>query len=287
MKKYANLSCVIIGYDGYLSQQLVFKNKRQIKFKEYKKTNFSYNNRNCKNINLLLNFASPNEVKCRKSKNIQKLFDLWKREFENALEICRPKVIINIASVHVFSTMFNKTAIHEKCLIGSEDQYAKVQIMCLNYLKEKNIKIINLFVSNVFGTINKKLKPRNDLILNKIINGAVNKEDIVLDTDCNTYRDFIWIEDFLFILNKIISSYSKIKNSNYIIASGHPIKINLACKKLFDKLKISKEQKISFGKKKQVSKKVIYNNSKITKDFRIKKFHKVNDCLEKLKTIYN
>ena len=274
-----------MGYNGYLSQQLVFKNK-EVSFIEYKKLNASYNKKNCKNVDLLINFATPNEVKCRQSKDIKTLFKRWKSEFDNALKICNPKVIINIATIHVFNTSTNKGIINENCSIGSADKYAKVQIMCLNYLKEKKINLINLFVSNIFGTINKKLIPRNDLILNKIINEAVNNKDIILDTDCNTYRDFVWIEDFLFILKRIISNYSIIQSSNYIVASGYPIKVNQACKKIFVKLKTSKKQKIYFGVKKQNSKKVIYDNTKISNELNIKKFRNINDCLLKLKKIY-
>lgn len=280
------IRCGIIGAKGYLAKQLIEylrNNQNNIKIiKHFKNGDI----KNFKKIDILINFASPNEVISRKKKNIKKIISDWKASIDSAVKIGKPKIIINICTVHIFNNC-NKLLIKEDSQIQSADPYSKVQIICMKHLNQLDAKVLNLYVTNIYGTISKKLQPRKDLILNKVIDSAVNKKDLKLDTDCKSYRDFLWIEDFLKILHKLILKNESLKFNNYIISSNKIYVIRDICKKIFIKMKKSSSQKIIFGNKKNSINKYCFSNLRIKKELNFTKFTSMNSSINKLYRIYH
>ncbi len=280
---------------GYLGSQLEEFSKKNLQNKLFIKFNRKtkkFDTNKPKSINLIINFSSPNEIVCRSGTDLNSIFKSWKKTVDIAINSTKITHLINISSIHVFKNRNN--LINESSKYGSKDPYAVMQMKCVKYLNEKclnkKIRLINLFVSNIYGSINKNIKIRQNLVLNETIISALLNKNLVLKSDCNVTRDFVWIEDFLIILNKIIEKKDQIKFKKIIVASGQTLNVKKIIIILFNYLKKSKKQKIIFGEK--ITNKlhpIYYSNLRLLDILNLENknnFKSINQTLKKLESIY-
>lgn len=288
------IKCGVLGSGGYLGSQLkefikLSSFEKYITIYEYDRNASNFKKNNFSELDILLNFGSPNETLSRDvTKNKKQIILEWKFHVDNIVNNYNPKKIIHISTVTVFNNNENK--INENSKIFSTDPYGILHIKCLDILKiicnKKNIEIINLFPSNVYGTLKKGLRLRDTLILNKMILSSIEGKNIELNSKCNSYRDFMWIEDFMFIILQILKNYRDINHSKIIISTGDSINIKNAVNFVFNNLKMNSNQSIIFGKIEDDSNKIIYENFLIKKIFPNWTPISIENAILKLKSIY-
>jgi nucleoside-diphosphate-sugar epimerase len=151
----------------------------------------------------------------------------------NILEICRKKNIAKIifASTSAVYENNNNFPIKETdevspTLIYSMSKYS-CEKLCNSYIKNYNLNINIIRFFNVYGG-NQDFRRTSPPLTSYIINCILTKQDIILHSDGNQSRDYIYIKDLLDMIFKVIN-YKK-NGKIFNACSGNLISVN----KIFD-----------------------------------------------------
>ena len=173
----------------------------------------------------------------------------------------------------------------------STDPYGIIHIECLEILNtlcdKKSIEVINIFPSNIYGSLKKNLFVRESLILNKIILSSIKGKSIELASKCNSFRDFMWIEDFMAVMLKLLINYKHINENKIIISTGNSINIKKTVNLFFKSLKRNSNQSLFFGDINDDDIKINYENLLIKSIFPDWTITGIEDSILRLKEIYN
>jgi UDP-glucose 4-epimerase len=111
----------------------------------------------------------------------------------------------------------------ESSLLAPTSEYAKSKLKChrygLKWATQKNIRFTTLRVFNVVG--NDQFKEN---IILKLL--RLKKDEKLVFQQYHAIRDFIYMEDFISILVKLVSNHRKIKHDTINIGTGVPVKIS-------------------------------------------------------------
>jgi nucleoside-diphosphate-sugar epimerase len=139
-------------------------------------------------------------------------------KFESFLYLSSTRIYHNVSSTYENSPLMMNPS-------NDNDLYniSKImgEIIC-NSSKKQNIRIVRL--SNVTGN-----NFNSDIFLTSIIQDAIKKEKIILQTTFDSEKDYVYIDDVLDILPKISVQG---KNSIYNVASGKNISNENIVKKI-------------------------------------------------------
>lgn len=147
----------------------------------------------------------------------------------NILEICRKKNISKIifaSTSAVYENNINypvkETDDVSPTLIYSMSKYC-CEKLCISYVKNYNLNINIIRFFNVYGG-NQDFRRTSPPLTSYIINCILTKKDIILHSDGNQSRDYIYVEDLLDMIFKVInySENGKIFNA----CSGKLISVN-------------------------------------------------------------
>jgi nucleoside-diphosphate-sugar epimerase len=239
-----NIQCGVIGTNGYLGQQLVSyicKNKIPIRLIPYDRGKYNFVNEN--NISqiydVLLNLGTPNEIIARQGGFIaEKAIAEWSKHIRIAIQLSKPRQILNVSTFHIFGNLLMHTDENTPTLGGNP--YGDLHLKCLEIINaiaaEFGVEIITVIPTNIYGTVNRNLVPRSDLILNLAINKLLLNESVKLNSSGNSFRDFLWIEDVLEAFCKIILNTSSVSSGRFVIASEHTYTVRNALEILFSVL---------------------------------------------------
>jgi nucleoside-diphosphate-sugar epimerase len=154
-----------------------------------------------KSNNILLNLGSPSDVITRNnSVDYKACVADWWINMEIAIKQINPKKVIQISTIHIID--------HSDAGV-IQDPYYLSHIACLRMLEEycakNSLNIQVIYVGNVFGSLDKSLIPRENLILNKAIISLLRNEKLSLRTMGDGVRNFQWIGDVVdFVLEAVI-----------------------------------------------------------------------------------
>ena len=283
------IKCGILGSNGYLGSQLrdfitnsSFKNDLNIC--SYNRNSGKFSEKDCDEIDILLNLGSPNETISRDANISQRqIISEWKSHIENIINNFAPKKIIHVSTITVFNK--NENIITEDSEIFSTDPYGIIHIECLEIMNilcdKKSIELINIFPSNIYGSLKKNLLVRESLILNKIIISSIRGKSIELASRCNSFRDFMWIEDFIKIMLTLVKNYKYVDEKKIIISTGNSVNF------FFQSLKRNSNQSLLFGDINDDDLKINYENLLIKSIFPSWTTTSIEDSIFRLKKIYN
>lgn len=151
----------------------------------------------------------------------------------NILEICRKKNISKIIFASTSAVYENNVNFPVKetddvspTLIYSLSKYS-CEKLCKSYITNYNLNINIIRFFNVYGG-NQDFRRTSPPLTSYIINCILKKQDIILHSDGNQSRDYIYIEDLLDIIFKVID-YKK-NGKIFNACSGNLISVN----KIFD-----------------------------------------------------
>ena len=239
-----NIDCGIIGSGGYLGQQLfnyISKKKTPIRLIPYNRGNHSFivESSTIQNFDVLLNFGTPNEIVARQGGSIAKnAITEWSRHIRIAIELSKPTHIVNVSTFHIFGNLMMQTDENSPTLGGNA--YGDLHLKCLEVINEIatefGVAITTVIPTNIYGTVNKDLVPRSDLILNLAINKLLLNESVKLNSSGNSFRDFLWIEDALEALCATIFNTPSSPSGRFVIASEHTYTVRNALEILFSVL---------------------------------------------------
>ena len=267
--------CIIFGGNGYIGTYLAKSLKKKYKvysfgnldFSNIKKNKFSYTFDNFKkkikkiNPNLIF-FLSGNSYP--NNSNNKHLYDLKRsnlviQNFLNALkEISFKGKVIYTSSIAVYGKddKFKDVYVNEKSNLNPKNFYGLSKTIAekqfLYFYHNFGIKIYILRLSSIFGIDLKKQVIYE--IIKKIIDP--NEKIISMNGKENDSRQFLFIEDLIKILLKLISNKKDFLLLN--ISNGKKYKIKKITNFIMNKLNIKK--------------KIIYKN-KISPEFPILKNH--------------
>jgi len=146
--------------------------------------------------------------------------------------------------------------------------YAKTKVLneklAKNISKKSKFKLIGLRFFTVYGEWG-----RPDMFIFKMLNAHKNKKLFYLNNYGNHERDFTYIKDIVYILEKFIK-IKKFKHTIFNICSSRPINIRTLCFYLKNKLKIKNIKEVK--KNSYDVNKTHGDNNLIKKYFNIKKF---------------
>tara|TARA_Y100000287_G_C14213093_1_gene351965 strand:- start:648 stop:1643 length:996 start_codon:yes stop_codon:yes gene_type:complete len=151
----------------------------------------------------------------------------------NVLEICRKKNISKIIFASTSAVYENNINFPVKetddispTLIYSMSKYC-CEKLCKSYIKNYNLNINIIRFFNVYGG-NQDFRRTSPPLTSYIINCILTHQDIILHSDGNQSRDYIYVEDLLNLIFKVID-YKK-NGKVFNACSGELISVN----KIFD-----------------------------------------------------
>ena len=237
------VNCGVIGFGGYLGQQL----KMYVKHKNYNLTLipydrskhiFVYNKKEINSIDVILNFGTPNEVVARRDQShAQQSLNEWNEHLKCAVEQAKPSRLLHFSTLHIFGDLKGK--INNNHPFCGGNKYGDLHVTALKIVRDLclkyNISECIIIPSNIYGSIDKDHLGRKNLILNFAIDCAIKGIPLKLASDGKGLRDFLWIEDLLKFLIKIILDHNN-KNPLYLVASGTSLTVQKAIKIIHEEL---------------------------------------------------
>lgn len=121
------------------------------------------------------------------------------------------------------------------------NHYTKSKAFFINSIKNlKNIKYINLQLEHLYGPFDSELK-----FIPSIINKIKSNQKIIDLTNGKQKRDFVYVEDVLTLIEKILINQSKVNFgvTSYNVGTGKTISIEGFLKKIKKTLKSSSQLK--------------------------------------------
>ena len=256
------MNILIVGKNSFLGGRLkeYLKNKNNVDLKSFVEI------RN-KNYDVLIHLSGPDASKCKQIKNqsikIRKKITSKLLTFANKNNI---KFFFYISTTRVYlknnkideKSKLNVNTFYSKSHLEAEKEISKFS------LKNKNINFKILRLSNCFGYPLKNNVKYWKMIINNICKNIFIKNEIIINSNINFYRDYLSTSTFCKILDKLIKK--KTKGLIFNICSGKSVKISIIAKKIQFLLskKLKKNIKIS-SKFIHNEKKIIYSNKKISR----------------------
>lgn len=166
----------------------------------------------------------------------------------------------------------------EKDICRPRSNYGKSKLKATNFLKKKKINYVVLRLYQIYGPFQK-----NNRLIPQVINNLLRNGNLKV-TSGSQKRDYLYIDDFTRLIKKILKK-KKINNGIYNVGTGKSIEIKKIINFIYKKIN---KGKIDFGVKKirKDESKVLYPNiTKIKKEFNWKPKVKINVGINK--TILN
>ena len=217
-----------------------------------------------KGVDTIIHLASLDRDEVKKNyKKAKKInFDFTKDLIESSIKN-KVKNFIYISSISVYGLNLSINT-SEKIKPKPKDGYSRLKLMCEKLLKKKSDqKVLILRLSNIIGKPNCITKGYQKLFIPNICLSALEKNQIILRTNGEQYRDFLELNIFLKIINLFLTKINKIeKFSIFNISSFHSVKIIDVAKNISSIFndKLNKKIKIIRGKNINEKKYSINNN---------------------------
>jgi UDP-glucose 4-epimerase len=199
----------------------------------------------------------------------------------------RLKKIVFSSSMSIYGNQ-KKTTVKETDQANPISVYAINKLMAENYIKYFNKFKINFVILRLFSVygIGQDLNNKNQGMLSIFFSYILKNKNIIVRGSINRFRDFIYIDDLVFIINDIINNYNKY-NSNIInVGTGKKTNIKNLIKILINEFgkknhmyKIQKETKDD-------QKGIIADNKKLLKLIPNLKFTSLVNGVKKMKEHY-
>lgn len=213
---------IIRGKKSFIGKNFILKNKHNRRLVIYNKY------KNVKKNSIFLHLTAETSVS-KSFKNPSKTINKNLNTLIESLEYCKN----NKCKLIFFSTAYQK----EKNNFASPYSYSKYlsEVICKKYVNNFNIDICVLKLTNIFGSFQKnKLIP--DIIEKMLMNKNINL------VNHNLRRDYIYIDDLIYVINKIIKVFPK-GYSSFNISQNKNIKILDVC--LIIKALLNSDSKIA------------------------------------------
>ena len=212
---------IIRGNKSFIGKNFILKNKHNKNISIYNKS------KKVKKNSILLHLTAETSV-LRSIKNPSTTLNNNLSKLIETLEYCQK----NKCKLIFFSTAYQK----EKNKFTSPYSYSKhiSEEICKYYAKNFNIDICVLKLTNVFGSFQK----------NKLIPDLIEKMNSGINIDLINYnlkRDYIYIDDLISAINKVIKLFPKGYNS-FNLSQNKNIKILDVC--LLIKVLLNSDSKI-------------------------------------------
>lgn len=194
----------------YLKNKFLIKPIKIVKYNKARKVNFPNSKKFFLHLNFDLNFYN---------KNVQKYLESHLSELNDIIKFCKEnKIILIFPSTACY---FPKIEAHtENDPLFSYNLYYFTKILCEKVIqKNKSLKFLILRIFNIYGT------GKNKII--DYIKTNLNKKKIFLNENINLERDFLHVDDFVNLIEKIIRSDEKKFNQIYNVASGKSFKYEI------------------------------------------------------------
>jgi nucleoside-diphosphate-sugar epimerase len=217
----------------------------------------------------------PTKDECEK--NIYNYINFFEKIFINLKKFIKKNCkIIYLSSIHVYNQKIHSIKESDLCL--SNSSYAVKNLLCEHLIKKifcsnrSNFIIIRL--ANIFGILEEKHIVNKNFFSPAINNFCLKillKNQIKIKSNINEKRNYIYINDFLFFIGKVIRNKNVYKNDILNFASDQVVSTKTLIKIICD---VSKKLKISgvrFLLNRDVKNKKIshikysFNNKKIEK----------------------
>ena len=248
---------LIIGSSGFIGKRLKKKlsnkynlicpsSKRGFDISDFKKLNLLLS----KNIDIVINLSGQISTKT----NLLKTISIGNKNIIKSLQDKNKPIVYYISTTLVYG--YSPKLLDEQSSVNPVSNYAKIKLKSeMAYsLSKLNYKILRL--SNVYN------HDKNNFI-NSIIN-SINQPRELFINNINSYRNYIFIDDAVEIIKKIIETDLKFKVYNI----GHE---NLSIKKIISFIEKKYNSKIQY-----IDKKI---NIKLDSSHRLKKcriFNEIN-----------
>ena len=285
---------LITGATGFLGYEIfksLSKNYNVVPTSRTKKKNFIYldysqkkiKNQILKDVDTIIHLASldRDEVKKNYQKAKEINFDFTKELIELSI-LNGVKNFIYVSSINVYGENFSNN-VKENIKPKPKDRYSRLKLMCEKLLKQKSNKqkIVILRLSNIFGVPHIITKGYHKLFIPSICLSALKNKKIFLNTNGDQYRDFLELNLFIKILNKLLKRINKMNNFTiFNISSYNSLKIIEIAKKVVFIFKNKFNQKVKIIKGKKIyEKKYSINNNKIKNFLNLKINNNYNKTL--------
>lgn len=165
-------------------------------------------------------------------KNIENTFNINVRPISNILSILstsksRIEKFLFFSTVQVYGNNLNGK-IKEQQQLNPNNIYALThqlgEEICNYYHNNKNIKCINIRLSNSYGQPLFENKNCWDSVINNITKSAYESKKIVLKSDGNIFKDFIHFSEICSFINFMIKSNS-FKQNTYNLTSSNTLSL--------------------------------------------------------------
>lgn len=263
---------------------LVSREKSKIKFLKnkniiIKKIDWENNNnlrKICQGIDIIIHCAGPNAKES--NENYFNNFKFSGKIFHEFLQIAikqKVKKFFLLSTIHVYSDNL-KNDINEETQIKNNNPYAVNKILSetiLNYYLKKNIikgKILRL--SNVVGSPLSISTNCWNLISNNLCYQYIKNNKIIINSNPNTKRNYLCLNDFLNIIEILITSKKDNIGKNNIInvVSSETLSIKQLVKIISGRIELL------FNKKPKIKYKIKSNNKKFKLFFNQNQVNKLN-----------
>ena len=199
----------------------------------------------------------------------------------------RLKKIIFSSSMSVYGNQ-KKIRVKETDEVNPVSVYANNKLMAENYIKyfsKYNINFVILRLFSVYG-IGQDLDNKNQGMLSIFFSYILKNKNIIIKGSINRFRDFIYIDDLIFIFNDIIKNYKNYNLNTINIGTGKKTSIKRLIKVLINefgkqnhKYNIQKETKDDQNG-------IIADNKKLLKINPYLKFTSLNYGIRKMREYY-
>lgn len=228
-----------------------------------------------KNYSFIFNFGGNID-----HKNKKKVFRSHYIGLKNLLNIFSKKKIqlfVQIGSSMEYGKKFPKKKEGMMCLPRSHYGCAKLEAtkLCIKKFKEENFPVVVLRLFQIYGP-----NQKTNRLIPYVINKCLNEKKFNV-TEGKQYRDFLYIDDLISLIYKLISSNKKITGEIFNVGYGKPIQIKKIVEKIVSIIKTGKPRygKIKIRKEEQ---NILYPNvKKILRIFNWKAKVGIDDGLRK------
>lgn len=290
-----NIRCGVIGYNGYLGQQLKMYNhcnEYALTLIQYdRSTNmFILDEEESSSIDVILDLGTPNEVVARSDPfHADQSLNEWNRHLIYAVEQAKPSKLVHFSTLHIFGRL--KGEITEKLPFLGGNPYGDLHISALKIIRDLCVKnCINecvIIPSNIYGSIDKDHIGRTNLILNLAIDCALKGKPLQLASNGKGLRDFLWIEDLLrFLVITIMDDVND--NPLFLVASGTTSSIAESLRTIHHNLcRGNFDDWVTFGESKEIPHPFSVSINGVSKYLNDWKPLSISDAMKRIAEIHN
>jgi nucleoside-diphosphate-sugar epimerase len=227
------------------------------------------------NYNFIINLSG--NINHKKNVETKKVHFYGVKNLLKIINIKELKLFIQIGSSLEYGK--NNSPQKEKTICNPISYYAKAKYNASSLLKKKIKNYLILRPYQIYGPNQKE-----DRLIPMVIKSCLNNKFFPC-TDGNQLRDFLYVDDFSNLIEKILKK-NKFKHNIYNVGYGKPIKVRKVIQLI---LKKTKKGKPLFGKiqmRKDESKKLFPSILRAKKEFNWKPKIKIENGLNKTITFY-